>query len=88
MHASCAFYNSGFKDAICIVSDGMGSEYYFDDNNFCGREITSVFSCEYPAKFEEIEKHVYSPLQLQWDQVSTEKIKMTKRYSIEVLTKI
>lgn len=76
MHASCAFYNSGFKDAICIVSDGMGSEYYFDDNNFCGREITSVFSCEYPAKFEEIEKHVYSPLQLQWDQVSTEKIKI------------
>ena len=21
MHASCAFYNSGFKEAICIVSD-------------------------------------------------------------------
>ena len=26
MHASCTFYNSGFKEAVCIVSDGSGSE--------------------------------------------------------------
>ena len=64
MHASCAFYNSGFKEAICIISDGMGSEYYFDNDNFYGREITSVFSCEYPAKFEVIEKHVSYPSNL------------------------
>ena len=58
MHASCAFYNSGFKEAICIVSDGLGSEI-FDNDIFCGRENTSVFSCKYPAKFKLIERHVY-----------------------------
>ena len=44
MHASCAFYNSGFKEAICIVNDGMGSDCYFNNNEFYGREFTSVFS--------------------------------------------
>ena len=85
MHASCAFYNSGFKEAICIVKDGAGSEYYFDDDNFCGREISSVFSCKYPADFEVIEKHVGFLLSLyidanlttqDLDRFSTEKVKI------------
>ena len=77
MHASCAFYNSGFEEALCIVKDGAGSEYYFDNGNFCGKEITSVFSCKYPAEFEVIEKQIYSPLpRMEWDHASTEKIKI------------
>ena len=85
MHASCAFYNSGFKEAICIVKDGAGSEYYFDDDNFCGREISSVFSCKYPADFEVIEKHVGFLLSLyidanlttqDLDRFSTEKVEI------------
>ena len=30
-HASCAFYNSGFEEAICIIKDGMGSEFEIND---------------------------------------------------------
>ena len=78
MHAASAFYNSGFKEAICIVSDGNGSDYYFNNNTFCGREHTSVFSCNYPAKFELLEKIVYflPPEPFNIDQFSTEKIKI------------
>ena len=77
MHASCAFYNSGFKEAICIVSDGFGSDLLDDDDNIYGKETTSVFSCKYPARFEIIEKHVCSLLpRVKWDQASTEKIKI------------
>ena len=25
MHAACAFYNSGFKTAACVIADGAGS---------------------------------------------------------------
>jgi len=62
MHASCAFYNSGFEEAICIVKDGAGSGHSFNNGNFSGREISSVFSCKYPAEFEVIEKHVGYPI--------------------------
>ena len=79
MHTSCAFYNSGFKEAICIVSDGMGSEYYFDNDTFCGREYISVFSCKYPAKFEIIEKYVH--LRFPFVAHSTEKIKINDTMS-------
>ena len=75
MHASCAFYNSGFEEAICIVKDGAGSEHYFDNSNVCGREVSSVFSCKYPAEFELIEQHFYSPLpRTEWEHTSIEKI--------------
>jgi len=78
MHASCAFYNSGFKEAICIISDGGGSTPpEIPPEYFIAREMTSVFSCKYPAKFELIEKHVYSPLpRVEWDQGLSEKIKI------------
>jgi carbamoyltransferase len=62
MHASCAFYNSGFDKAICIIKDGMGSEYSIDDPRFIkgsyGREMGTTFIASYPANFETIDKHV------------------------------
>ena len=60
LHAACAFYNSGFKEALCIIIDGMGSEIYFKENNkeTYGREHTSVFQASYPASFELLEKHI------------------------------
>jgi len=81
MHASCAFYNSGFKEAICIVSDGMGSDYFFEtaNDNLHGRELTSVFSCNYPSNFEVVEKHVFSHPSIsphRCKRISTEKIKI------------
>jgi len=61
-HASHAFYNSGFDKALSIVIDGMGSEYYFNnDNNLkggYGREQRATFVAEYPNNFTEIDKDV------------------------------
>lgn len=65
LHAACAFYNSGFTEAICIIKDGMGSDYMLDDPNFLpgsfGRENGSTFTASYPANFTLIDKHVIVP---------------------------
>tara|TARA_B100001094_G_scaffold332431_1_gene404438 strand:+ start:2340 stop:3911 length:1572 start_codon:yes stop_codon:yes gene_type:complete len=61
-HASGAFYNSGFDKALCIIIDGMGSEYYLNDKPFnkgtYGREQRSSFIAEYPCRFTEIDKDI------------------------------
>lgn len=65
LHAAHAFYNSGFDTALCIVKDGMGSEYPITDSNFksgsYGREISSVFEGSYPDMFYQVEREVYVP---------------------------
>ena len=62
MHASCSFYNSGFDKALCIIKDGMGSDYTITDDRFIegsyGRESSSTFIASYPAKFELVDKQV------------------------------
>lgn len=67
MHASCAFYNSGFDHALCIIKDGMGSEFSIKDPRFLegsvGREIGTTFIAEYPSRFETIDKHVMVPFE-------------------------
>jgi carbamoyltransferase len=65
LHAACAFYNSGFTKAVCIIKDGSGSEYYIDDPRFYknsyGREISSTYTASYPANFNLISKQVAVP---------------------------
>lgn len=61
MHSFCAFYNSGFDRALCIVKDGVGSEVFFnkDDKNYLGREGgTTTFILEYPSLYQLIDKLV------------------------------
>jgi carbamoyltransferase len=60
-HASNAFYNSGFKEALCVVKDGVGSLRDLG-NGFSGREISSAFVVTYPHSFRLIEKHVNVPV--------------------------
>jgi carbamoyltransferase len=64
-HAACAFYNSGFKNAVCVIKDGAGSEFYIDDSRFVsgsyGRESSSFFYASYPADFKLLKKHVTVP---------------------------
>lgn len=50
-HASLAFYNSGFKDALVFVVDRNGS--FFED---VGYEAESVFLASYPNKFDTLYK--------------------------------
>jgi carbamoyltransferase len=66
MHAATAFYNSGFKSALCIIKDGAGSEYYFSNPNYhpnvIGKEASSAFLASYPNNFKLIEKTITVPV--------------------------
>ena len=59
LHAACAFYNSGFDEAVAIIIDGAGT---FVQSNFTGEENTiweveSIFECSYPSEFKPKWKH-------------------------------
>jgi carbamoyltransferase len=66
MHAATAFYNSGFTDALCIVKDGAGSEYCFNNENYSsdivGKEASTAFVGSYPNNFTMIDKMVTVPV--------------------------
>lgn len=60
LHAACAFYRSGFNEAVSVVIDGAGTFMPVMINN--GRnevlfELESFFTCKYPARFETVYKH-------------------------------
>lgn len=62
-HAASSFYNSGFKEAICIVKDGMGSSIEIGEGKI-GREISSVFHASYPSNFKLINKKFLVPVKV------------------------
>jgi carbamoyltransferase len=64
MHASTAFYNSGFKEALCIVKDGMGSFLPEVIPGIFARENGSAFVMTYPNNIEVVEKHLMTPYSL------------------------
>jgi carbamoyltransferase len=41
-HAACAYFNSGFDKAYCLVMDGSGTAFYYK-NKKIGYEIESIF---------------------------------------------
>lgn len=60
LHATCAFYRSGFDKAVSVVVDGAGTFY---DHVMNGRqmmlyETESVFQCSYPAQIEARYRHL------------------------------
>ena len=59
MHASCAFYRSGFESAVALIVDGAGT---FIPMNINGAEemtweLESIFDCAYPDRFKTLYKH-------------------------------
>ena len=66
-HAFHSFYDSGFKKAVCVVVDGMGSQVAIDDPRFLkgtyGRECKSVYILEYPNKFHLHSRFVSVPFE-------------------------
>jgi carbamoyltransferase len=60
LHAACAFYRSGFKEAVALIVDGAGT---FIPLNIGGDdhvvfELESIFTCDYPANFKTVYKHL------------------------------
>jgi len=66
-HAFHSFYDSGFKKAVCIIIDGMGSEVLINDSRFLsnsyGRECKSVYVLEYPNKGYLHSRYISVPFQ-------------------------
>jgi carbamoyltransferase len=57
-HVSHTFYNSGFKKAIGVVIDGLGSEVLNKDNKSIGQETETIYECSYPFNFDILYKNI------------------------------
>jgi carbamoyltransferase len=60
LHAACAFYRSGFEDAVSVIIDGAGTflDLEFQGEHLTGWETESIFECAYPAEFRTLYKHI------------------------------
>jgi carbamoyltransferase len=61
LHAACAFYRSGFREATAVIVDGAGTFITLTSNNgeqMTGWETESVFDCAYPTWFKTVYKHI------------------------------
>jgi len=60
LHAACAFYRSGFEDAVGVVVDGAGTfiQMSVGNDDIYGFETETLFNCSYPADFKLIGKHI------------------------------
>ena len=57
LHSAHSFYNSGFKKAVSVVVDGLGS-IYENSSHTKIRETESIFECSYPDKFKIIHQNL------------------------------
>jgi carbamoyltransferase len=58
LHAACAFYNSGFDTAACLIVDGAGTFIPLGDSGEIGWELETIFSASYPANLSTKFKHI------------------------------
>ena len=58
LHAACAFYNSGFESAACLIVDGAGTFVPLGDSGETGWELETIFSATYPSNFKTHYKHI------------------------------
>lgn len=60
LHAACAFYRSGFKDAVALVVDGAGTfvPMMIENKHEITWELESIFNCSYPNEFKTLYKHM------------------------------
>ena len=63
MHASCAFYGSGFTEALVFVSDGGGRV----EGDWENQEFESVYVASYPCNFNLLEKMYRTSFSGKWD---------------------
>jgi carbamoyltransferase len=83
-HATHAFYNSGFKECIGLVIDGLGSKYLNKDK-VIGQETESIFYCSYPFNFKLVYKnvHIYNKIHKSLSKYKTdfnENINLSRAY--------
>jgi len=60
LHAACAFYRSGFDQAVALIVDGAGTFIPLNINGdqLVGWETESIYDCKYPSSFQTVYKHI------------------------------
>jgi carbamoyltransferase len=60
LHAACAFYRSGFDQAVALIVDGAGTFIPLNINGdqIVGWETESIYDCKYPSSFKTVYKHI------------------------------
>ena len=60
LHAACAFYRSGFDDAVAVSVDGAGTfvPLTSDNDGFTAWEVESIFNCNVETGIDTIWKHM------------------------------
>ena len=59
LHAACAFYRSGWEDAVSLIVDGAGTFYQmsYNEQPLWVWEVESIVDCAYPADFKTLYKN-------------------------------
>ena len=59
LHAACAFYRSGFDDAVSLIVDGAGTfiQLMYGNEQLWVWEIESIVDCNYPSSFKTLYKN-------------------------------
>ena len=59
LHSACAFYRSGWEDAVSLIVDGAGTfiQISYGNTPMTIWETESIIDCEYPANFKTLYKH-------------------------------
>jgi carbamoyltransferase len=59
LHTACAFYRSGFEEAVSLIVDGAGTFFpmEYNGNQLWFWETESIVDCKYPADFKTLYKH-------------------------------
>ena len=76
LHAACAFYRSGFDEAVAVIVDGAGTfipMQISEGEHTYGFEVETLFDCSYPANFNTLFKNIglKTPVRTQIDQVES-----------------
>lgn len=60
LHAAVAFYRSGFENATAVIVDGAGTflNLTWNEEQQTAFELESIFTCEYPANFKTVYRHL------------------------------
>jgi carbamoyltransferase len=59
LHAACAFYRSGWDDAVGLIVDGAGTfvTVSYENRPMVVWEVESIIDCDYPSNFKTLYKH-------------------------------
>lgn len=59
LHAACAFYRSGWEDAVALIVDGAGTfiPMQYGADNIWVWEVETIVDCGYPSEFKTLYKH-------------------------------